>query len=340
MVEDDVSDERASVGRRLIIGGARSGKTAHALELAKSLATARGENVTYVATAQALDQEMQHRISLHRAERPATWRTLEAPTGLAQALRRSDGIVHPRDRLHDPVVIQRFVKGFSRGCTDRRAAGLGGRRADFLQWLQAVRSDVLLICHEVGAGIVPLSPVARRFQDEQGRLQSERWPRCRDGVTLVVRRNCGAHQDLPCRLIDDVTVFAQGVARTTSHGNRVQCPGCPATVSGASIKAPRGADHWAVEPGKVMRRHKPRARRPACRGRLRAAGGVLNEREFLQRRQVQAVPERGLSHRAVCSACRVPPCDRQSPPLSADCADCFFCMLSCLRRCRTMRRLR
>ena len=90
MVEDDVSDERASVGRRLIIGGARSGKTAHALALAKSLADARGVNVTYVATAQALDQEMQHRISLHRAERPATWRTLEAPAGLAQALRGQD----------------------------------------------------------------------------------------------------------------------------------------------------------------------------------------------------------------------------------------------------------
>src|ERR1700741_4409516 len=86
MVEDDVSGQRASVGRRLIVGGARSGKTAHSMALANSLSEARGVKVAYVATAQALDQEMQHRISLHRAERPATWRTLEAPTGLAQAL--------------------------------------------------------------------------------------------------------------------------------------------------------------------------------------------------------------------------------------------------------------
>ncbi len=57
--------------------------------------------------------------------------------------------------------------------------------AEFLQWLQAVRSDVLLISNEVGAGIVPLSPLARRFQDEQGRLNQMLAARC-DEVTLVV----------------------------------------------------------------------------------------------------------------------------------------------------------
>src|SRR5688572_25156046 len=87
MVDKSKPGERAAAGRQLIIGGARSGKTAHAIAMAKSLSAVRGADVTYVATAQALDQEMQHRISLHRAERPATWRTLEAPAGLAQALR-------------------------------------------------------------------------------------------------------------------------------------------------------------------------------------------------------------------------------------------------------------
>ena len=108
MVEDK-SGERASAGRRLIIGGARSGKTAHAIALAKSLSAAQGADVTYVATAQPLDEEMQHRISLHRAERPATWRTLEAPAGLAQALRARRESGDPGHRLHDTVAVERVV---------------------------------------------------------------------------------------------------------------------------------------------------------------------------------------------------------------------------------------
>ena len=180
-----MSGERASVGRRLIIGGARSGTTAHALALAKSLSDARGGNVTYVATAQALDQEMQHRISLHRAERPATWRTLEAPTGLAQALRGQE----PSSILViDCMTLwlsNALLKDFREDAPTAELPVWESERAEFLQWLQAVRGDVLLISNEVGAGIVPLSPVARRFQDEQGRLNQALAATC-DQVTLVV----------------------------------------------------------------------------------------------------------------------------------------------------------
>jgi adenosylcobinamide kinase/adenosylcobinamide-phosphate guanylyltransferase len=169
----------------LVIGGARSGKTAHAIALAKSLAAARGADVTYVATAQALDEEMQHRISLHRAERPATWRTLEAPTGLAQALRkhRDPGIL-----VIDCMTLwlsNALLKDFREAAPTAPLPGWQAELGEFLQWLQAVRGDVLLISNEVGAGIVPLSPLARRFQDEQGRLNqmlAAAW----DRVTLVV----------------------------------------------------------------------------------------------------------------------------------------------------------
>lgn len=185
MVEDDVSAERASVGRRLILGGARSGKTAHALELAKSLSAARGVNVTYVATAQALDREMQHRISLHRAERPATWRTLEAPTGLAQALAAQD--------TSDILVVDcmtlwlsnALLKDFREDATTAPLPTWDSERDKFLQWLSLARNEVLLISNEVGTGIVPLAPVARRFQDEQGRLNQALAAAC-DRVTWVV----------------------------------------------------------------------------------------------------------------------------------------------------------
>ncbi|HMU93603.1 MAG TPA: bifunctional adenosylcobinamide kinase/adenosylcobinamide-phosphate guanylyltransferase, partial [Anaerolineales bacterium] len=63
----------------LILGGARSGKSSHALNLAKE----SGKPVTFIATAQAFDEEMSARIQKHKAERPAEWSTLELPMNLA-----------------------------------------------------------------------------------------------------------------------------------------------------------------------------------------------------------------------------------------------------------------
>jgi adenosylcobinamide kinase/adenosylcobinamide-phosphate guanylyltransferase len=178
MVEDHKS-------RHLILGGARSGKTAHAIALAKSLATKRNASVTYVATAQPLDEEMQHRISLHRAERPATWRTLEAPTRLAQAL--------AADNQSAIMVIDCMTLWLSNALLqdfrdDAPTAALptwDAERAGFLQWLNEMRGDVLLISNEVGSGIVPLAPLSRRFQDEQGRLNQALAAVC-EQVSLVV----------------------------------------------------------------------------------------------------------------------------------------------------------
>jgi adenosylcobinamide kinase/adenosylcobinamide-phosphate guanylyltransferase len=185
MLEDRKSNERAVRERRLLLGGARSGKTAQAIALAKSLSSQKKFDVTYVATAQPLDEEMRHRITLHRAERPATWHTLEAPAGLAQAV-----ATLPTDHI---VVIDCMTLWLSNALLqdfrdDAPIAGLPiweRERADFLQWLNATNNPVLLISNEVGAGIVPLSPVSRRFQDEQGRLNQALAAMC-DQVTLVV----------------------------------------------------------------------------------------------------------------------------------------------------------
>lgn len=185
MVRNVQSGERPAFARRLIIGGARSGKTAHAIALARSLSAERGANVTYVATAQALDEEMQHRISLHRAERPAAWRTLEAPTGLAQALRDHR---EPNILVVDCMTLwlsNALLADFREDDSTAPLPTWQTERAEFMQWLQAVRGDVLLISNEVGAGIVPLAPLARRFQDEQGRLNQMLAAAC-DEVTLVV----------------------------------------------------------------------------------------------------------------------------------------------------------
>jgi len=185
MLEDRKSNERAVRGRRLILGGARSGKTAHAICVAKSLSAQKNSAVTYVATAQPLDDEMRHRISLHRAERPPEWHTLEAPGGLAQAV-----AALPAERI---VVIDCMTLWLSNALLqdfreDAPTATLPiweHERAQFLQWLSVVANEVLLISNEVGAGIVPLSPISRRFQDEQGRLNQALAAVC-DRVTLVV----------------------------------------------------------------------------------------------------------------------------------------------------------
>jgi adenosylcobinamide kinase / adenosylcobinamide-phosphate guanylyltransferase len=185
MLDDRKSNERAMRARRLILGGARSGKTAHAISLAKSLSAQKKIDVTYVATAQPLDDEMRHRISLHRAERPATWHTLEAPSGLAQAV-----AALPADRI---IVIDCMTLWLSNALLqdfreDAPTAVLPAwehERAGLLQWLNATHNEVLLISNEVGAGIVPLSAVSRRFQDEQGRLNQALAAAC-DEVTLVV----------------------------------------------------------------------------------------------------------------------------------------------------------
>jgi adenosylcobinamide kinase/adenosylcobinamide-phosphate guanylyltransferase len=185
MLDDRKSNERVVRERHLVLGGARSGKTALAIFLAKSLSTQKNFDVTYVATAQPLDDEMRHRISLHRAERPATWHTLEAPGGLAQAV-----AALPADRV---VVIDcmtlwlsnTLLQDFREDVPTAALSTWERERAEFLQWLNATGNEVFLVSNEVGAGIVPLSPVSRRFQDEQGRLNQALAALC-DQVTLVV----------------------------------------------------------------------------------------------------------------------------------------------------------
>jgi adenosylcobinamide kinase/adenosylcobinamide-phosphate guanylyltransferase len=185
MVVDRAARLPIEPARHLILGGARSGKTRYAIELAQSLASARGQNVTYVATAQAFDEEMEHRITLHKAERPAPWATLEAPQRLAEALAAQGA----RSILVIDCITLWLSNALLRDFNDTApTAPLETwelERAALLQWLNEFRGDVLLVSNEVGAGIVPLAPVSRRFQDEQGRINQALAASC-ERVTLVV----------------------------------------------------------------------------------------------------------------------------------------------------------
>jgi adenosylcobinamide kinase/adenosylcobinamide-phosphate guanylyltransferase len=169
--------------RHLILGGARSGKTNHAIRLATTLAAA-GREPVYVATAQALDDEMRHRIDRHRAQRPASWHTVEAPSQLAVALQAQP----PSILLIDCLTLwlsNALLVDFDEAASTAPVRRWDEERAAFLQWLTEYRGVALLVSNEVGSGIVPASALARRFQDEQGRLNQDVAAVC-ESVTLVV----------------------------------------------------------------------------------------------------------------------------------------------------------
>ncbi|HKS56772.1 MAG TPA: bifunctional adenosylcobinamide kinase/adenosylcobinamide-phosphate guanylyltransferase [Steroidobacteraceae bacterium] len=170
--------------RHLILGGARSGKTNHAIALAATAAAVRNLPVVYVATAEPLDDEMRNRIGRHRAERPQAWQTVEAPNDLASAL----GALPPAIIVVDCLTLwlsNALLPDFDEARPNAPVRRWDAERSALLSWLADYRGAALLVSNEVGSGIVPASPLARRFQDEQGRLNQDVAAAC-DSVTLVV----------------------------------------------------------------------------------------------------------------------------------------------------------
>lgn len=141
----------------LVLGGARSGKSAYALKLAEELEGPR----TYLATAEALDAEMSERIRKHRAERGAEWRTVEEPEDVSGKISSMGpgGVV-----LLDCITlwltnligngmtdtdITRMVDGLARTCVETEL-------------------NVVIVSNDVGSGVVPGNPLGRRFVDLSG----------------------------------------------------------------------------------------------------------------------------------------------------------------------------
>lgn len=160
--------------RTLILGGMRSGKS----RLAERIARESGLAVTYVATAEARDQEMTERIATHRARRPSHWHNVEEPVALAGALARyaapdrcvlvdcltlwlTNLLLHP-----DPMTFTR-------------------ERAAFVELLPRLPGEIVLVSNEAGMGVVPLGELTRRYCDEAGALHQELAAHC-DQVLFAV----------------------------------------------------------------------------------------------------------------------------------------------------------
>lgn len=169
----------------LVIGGARSGKSAYA----EAQALAAGLRVSYIATAQARDEEMARRVALHRAQRPAAWGCIEEPIKLSDILRTQSA---PNACVIVDCLTLWLSNLFFAGNAARQAeAGeaiacplLAGETQALLDALPALPGHIILVSNEIGWGVVPMHPVSRLFADEQGRLNQRVAAAC-NRVTLV-----------------------------------------------------------------------------------------------------------------------------------------------------------
>jgi len=145
----------ADTHRVLVLGGARSGKSAYAETLAEAHAGAR----IYIATAAAHDGEMAERIAAHRARRGADWHTVEEEIALADALSREAGA--GRFVLVDCITL--WITNLLLGGHDVDTAVAG-----LCSMLDELAGTIVLVANEVGLGIVPDNALARQFRDHAG----------------------------------------------------------------------------------------------------------------------------------------------------------------------------
>jgi adenosylcobinamide kinase/adenosylcobinamide-phosphate guanylyltransferase len=140
----------------LVLGGARSGKSRHAEALIEALPAPW----TYIATAQAYDDEMRARIAEHRARRSRDWQTVDAPVALPEAIRNA--------RAGQPILVDCLTLWLTNLMLAERDIAIA--TGELVAACREVSAPVVLVSNEVGLGIVPDNALARRFRDEAGRL--------------------------------------------------------------------------------------------------------------------------------------------------------------------------
>ena len=149
-------------GLTLIIGGARSGKSAFAEKLA-----AQYDRVLFVATAEALDDEMRQRIENHKRNRPDTWHTLEEPREVATALASTPP--------HDVLLLDCLTLWVSNLLLDMAESTdaeqhIGAATERLLAVYETTDAEWVVVTNEVGEGVVPPTVLGRAFQDALGRV--------------------------------------------------------------------------------------------------------------------------------------------------------------------------
>jgi adenosylcobinamide kinase/adenosylcobinamide-phosphate guanylyltransferase len=205
----------------LLLGGARSGKSALAVRAARGW----GGAVEVVVTAEARDAEMAARIRRHRAERPAGWRTVEAPRELEAAL---EGAAAGALVIVDCLTL--WVSNLMEQGLDDPAVA---RRAGASAALAAARAaPTLAISNEVGSGVVPAAALARRYRDLLGQVNAA-WAAAATRTLLLVAGRALPLQDPLAALGEAVGGPAPAAAGGVAGG--------PGGARGRAAGLPRGA---------------------------------------------------------------------------------------------------
>ncbi len=168
-----------------IIGGARSGKIRFALQLANNYIPSKegvhgGDAISsmrkaYIATAQAMDDEMKERIKKHKKERPGEWTTFEEPLNISTLI--SD--IH---KSYDIILLDCLTLWLSNLMLNNK--DVEAETESFISSLSTIHCSLFTVSNEVGLGIVPDNALSRRFRDLSGYL-NQKMAALADEVYLV-----------------------------------------------------------------------------------------------------------------------------------------------------------
>ncbi len=139
-----------------VLGGARSGKSAFAVELAKNC-----KKVAYIATAQALDDEMAERIRVHKALRPKNWQVIESPLN-------ADRVVKGLDGKTDFILFD-CVTLYITNLITQSDTKILSEIENLCNASRKTAADIVIVSNEVGLGVVPDNELSRRFRDLAGK---------------------------------------------------------------------------------------------------------------------------------------------------------------------------
>lgn len=159
--------------KTFVLGGARSGKSRYAEQLAEK----NHQNVIYIATATADDSEMAERIKRHRRQRPKSWQLIEEPLGLSEVLVQND--------VKDCCILVDCLTLWLSNWLAQENVDIEQKSADLVETVNHMQAEVILVSNEVGQGVVPMGELSRRFVDESGRLHQQLAQVC-DRVVFTV----------------------------------------------------------------------------------------------------------------------------------------------------------